>query len=122
MIRGIFNSLAMGIAVLAMHGASADTLITSTVTSVYPLSSGAFIITVSDDVPSYQSTLSPKQFQVQVGMNGVTEASLRLIYAASLVAVAGAIPSPSDSMNPRCSATSIACRFSRTIERIRALA
>jgi len=89
MIRGIFNSLAMGIAVLAMHGASADTLITSTVTSVYPLSSGAFIITIRDDVPACYSALSPKQFHVQVGMNGVTEASLKLIYAASLVAVAG---------------------------------
>jgi len=89
MIRGIFNFVAMSIAVLAMHGAHADTLITSIITSVYPLSSGAFVLTISDEVPACQSTLSPKQFQVRVGMNGVTEASLRLIYAASLVAVAG---------------------------------
>ena len=61
---------------------------TSTISMVYPLDSGDFVVIFSVDSTYCSSTGTPKYMYVAVGQNGVTASGAAKIYAAALTAFA----------------------------------
>jgi hypothetical protein len=61
----------------------------STITNVYPLSNGGFILNFSVDNAYCSNSNSPRYYYVSVGENGMTAEGLKLLFAASLAAAAG---------------------------------
>jgi len=61
---------------------------TSKIKTVYPLANGSVVITFINDSDTCQNGSSPKYYYLAANENGVTEAGLRNIYSAALVAAA----------------------------------
>jgi len=78
------------VAALVFFGASAQAtervIWNVTLTQVYPLSNGDFVLAFSADAPNCTNTSVPKYLFVAVGQNGITAAGSVKMYAAALTA------------------------------------
>ncbi|MFA0813454.1 response regulator receiver protein [Microbulbifer epialgicus] len=65
-----------------------DTWHNSTVSDIYPLSDGSFVIIFNEDSPSCSTSTKPHQYLVKVGQNSVTQEGLNLMFSAALAGAA----------------------------------
>src|SRR5262245_56345793 len=59
----------------------------STITDVYPMANGSFVISIADVPTQCTNTSTPKRLTVKVGENSITAEALQQIFAASLTAM-----------------------------------
>lgn len=79
---------AIGLASLMSTASAAEAWGAGTITRVYPLANGAFVITLSVDPSGCPNTSSPKYLYVVAGENGVTADGVKAMLATSLAAAA----------------------------------
>jgi hypothetical protein len=65
---------------------AATAYLQSTLTSVYPLSDGSFILNFTNDTSTCSSPNTPKYFYVTAGQNGVTADGVKAMLATALTA------------------------------------
>ncbi|MFA0813629.1 response regulator receiver protein [Microbulbifer epialgicus] len=89
----MFRFKAFIISILFSLSATAEqATYTSTISKVYPLADGGFIVAFKEDSPNCPRNLTPKYHSVEVGKNGVTQEGLNLIFSAALAAGASGKP------------------------------
>ena len=88
MSRFVYSRIAIALVALGSVSASwgTPTWHTATIRSVYPLASGAFVLTFASDSPSCTNANSPHYYRVEVGQNGVTAEAARNMYGLALAA------------------------------------
>jgi hypothetical protein len=82
-LRALVCMIAVAIAGSAV---GAERWVVATITSVYPLADGSFVLTFSADSPNCTNGNSPKYYHATVGQNGVTIEGLKGLLAVSLAA------------------------------------